>query len=197
MGRGTGSAVFVVGTLLSGQVVHRWGLASIVILQAALLGAASCATALIPRPEYRHPLATAVASRGVGALLGMPRFRIVMLIAGLVLGSHGMHDTFAVIRWSAAGVTPAMASALWSESVAAEVLIFLVLGPPLLARLQPAGVLALAATAGVVRWAAMAASTSVAMLAMVQPLHGLTFAALHLPCMRVISAIVPPSLAAT
>jgi MFS transporter, PPP family, 3-phenylpropionic acid transporter len=34
-------------------------------------------------------------------------------------------------------------------------------------------------------------------LALVQPLHGLTFAALHLACMRVISAIVPPHLAAT
>ena len=34
-------------------------------------------------------------------------------------------------------------------------------------------------------------------LALVQPLHGLTFAALHLACMRLIPAIVPPQLAAT
>ena len=34
-------------------------------------------------------------------------------------------------------------------------------------------------------------------LALAQPLHGLTFAALHLACMRVIPAIVPPHLAAT
>jgi MFS transporter, PPP family, 3-phenylpropionic acid transporter len=32
---------------------------------------------------------------------------------------------------------------------------------------------------------------------MVQPLHGLTFAALHLACMRLIAAIVPQHLAAT
>ena len=57
--------------------------------------------------------------------------------------------------------------------------------------------LALAAAAGVVRWVAMAASTSVIALALVQPLHGLTFAALHLACMRVISAIVPQRLEAT
>jgi len=114
-----------------------------------------------------------------------------------VLGSHAMHDTFAVIRWSAAGITPGAVSALWSASVAAEVVVFFLIGPPLLQHLGPAAVVALAATAGVVRWIAMASSTSVMVLALVQPLHGLTFAALHLACMRIISAIVPPHLAAT
>jgi PPP family 3-phenylpropionic acid transporter len=57
--------------------------------------------------------------------------------------------------------------------------------------------MALAATAGAVRWTVVASSTSVVALALVQPLHGLTFAALHLACMRVISAVVPPHLAAT
>jgi MFS transporter, PPP family, 3-phenylpropionic acid transporter len=130
-------------------------------------------------------------------LLRMPVFRSVMLVSALVLGSHAMHDTFAVIRWSAAGVTPAVASALWSESVAAEVLVFFVIGPRLLTRLPPGSVTVVAAAAGIVRWVAMALSTSVMTLAVMQPLHGLTFAALHLACMRVIAAIVPPHLAAT
>jgi len=124
-------------------------------------------------------------------------FRRVVLVSGLVLGSHAMHDTFAVIRWSAAGLTPAMASALWAESVAAEVLVFFVIGPALLARLRPAGVLSIAAMAGVVRWVVMASFTTPIALALVQPLHGLTFAALHLACMRLIPAVVPPHLAAT
>ena len=38
-----------------------------------------------------------------------------------------MHDAFAVIRWSAAGISPVTASLLWSESVAAEVLVFFVI----------------------------------------------------------------------
>ena len=74
---------------------------------------------------------------------------------------------------------------------------FFFIGPPLLTRLQPAGVLAVAAVAGVVRWVVMASFTSVIALALVQPLHGLTFAALHLACMRLIPAIVPQHLAAT
>jgi PPP family 3-phenylpropionic acid transporter len=86
---------------------------------------------------------------------------------------------------------------LWSESVAAEVVVFFLVGPPLVARLSPAGVIALAAGAGALRWVAMALTTDVAVLALVQPLHGLTFAALHLACMRLIAAIVPRHLAAT
>jgi PPP family 3-phenylpropionic acid transporter len=194
--RGTGSAVFVIGTLVSGQVVGSGGLASIVMLQAALLAAAAGAATQVPKPRTvalteREPPA------GVVALLRVPPFRRVILVSALVLGSHAMHDTFAVIRWTAAGVTPAIASVLWSESVAAEVFVFFVIGPPLVTRLRPAGVLAVAAAAGVVRWAAVASSTSVIVLALVQPLHGLTFAALHLACMRLIPLLVPSHLAAT
>ena len=197
--RGIGSAAFVIGTLLSGQVVDSWGLTSIIVFQAALLVAAGGAATLVPTPGRQEPVTAEefATQPGVVALLSMPLFRRVMLVSALVLGSHAMHDTFAVIRWSGAGITPAVASALWSESVAAEVVVFFLIGPPLLTRLRPAGVLAVAAAAGVVRWVAMAASTSVIALALVQPLHGLTFAALHLACMRVITAIVPERLAAT
>jgi PPP family 3-phenylpropionic acid transporter len=198
--RGTGSAVFIAGTLVSGQVVGTWGLASIVVLQAALLAAAAGAAMLVPEPSRPGTEAAAAAlppPGGVVQLLQMSLFRRVMLVAALVLGGHAMHDAFAVIRWSAAGVTPAMSSVLWSEAVAAEVLVFFLVGPPLVTRVGPAGVAALAAGAGIVRWVVMAWTAEVIALALVQPLHGLTFAALHLACMRLMAAIVPPHLAAT
>jgi len=198
--RGTGSGVFVIGTLVSGQLVGSWGLTSTIVLHAGLLIAAAGAALLVPTPERQEAVAAVTVQAtppGVITLLRMPQFRRVVLISGLVLGSHAMHDTFAVIRWSAAGITPAIASALWSESVVAEVVVFFFVGPALMTHLRPTGVLTLAATAGVVRWVAMASTTSVMALALVQPLHGLTFAALHLACMRLIPAIVPQHLAAT
>ncbi len=198
--RGTGSAAFIAGTLVSGQVVGAWGLASIIVLHAALLSAAAGAAMLVPkpaRPERGPAVGGHAPPGGALELLRMRLFQRVVLISALVLGSHAMHDAFAVIRWSAAGVTPAMASVLWSESVAAEVIVFFLIGPPLVKRLSPAGVMALAAGAGVLRWVVMALTTEVMALAMVQPLHGLTFAALHLACMRLIAAIVPQHLAAT
>jgi MFS transporter, PPP family, 3-phenylpropionic acid transporter len=198
--RGTGSTVFIVGTLLSGQIVGSWGLASILVLHAALLAGAAGAARLVPepdRPETTPPLGAPAPAGGALELLRMPRFRRVMLVSALVLGSHAMHDAFAVIRWSAAGVTPAVASVLWSESVAAEVVVFFLIGPALVTGVGPAGVVAIAATAGLLRWVVMAATADVAALALVQPLHGLTFAALHLACMHLIQAIVPTRLAAT
>ena len=198
--RGAASAAFIVGTLLSGQAVGRWGLASILVGHAALLLGAAAAGTRVPetaRSERLLEEATHPSVGGVRGLLALRPFRIVLLVSALVLGSHAMHDAFAVIRWSAAGISPAVVSVLWSESVAAEVVVFFLVGPRLLGRLAPAGVLALAAGAGALRWVVMAMTAQVAVLAVIQPLHGLTFAALHLACMRVIAAIVPRALAAT
>src|SRR5215510_15289228 len=147
--RGTGSAAFIIGTLLSGQAVGAFGLESIVRLQALLLGVAAFAAILVP--ELVHPR-TADAVRapagGVLTLFRLPMFRNLVIVAALILGSHAMHDAFAVIRWTAAGISPATVSLLWSESVAAEVLVFFIIGPALITRLTPAGALAVAALAG-------------------------------------------------
>jgi PPP family 3-phenylpropionic acid transporter len=196
--RGTGSAAFIGGTLLSGQTVSAWGLDVIVGLQALLLGTAAVAARVVP--ELRHARATEAMrapAGGVLLLLRLPQFRRLVLVAALILGSHAMHDAFAVIRWRAAGVSPALASVLWSESVAAEVLVFFLIGPALVTWLTPAGALAVAALAGLLRWAVMAQSAAVLALALVQPLHGITFALLHLACMRLLARIVPPGLEGT
>ena len=140
--RGTGSAAFIGGTLLSGQAVSAWGLDVIIGWQALLLGAAAVAARWVP--ELRHERTTAAVrapAGGVLLLLRLPQLRTLVLVAALILGSHAMHDAFAVIRWRAAGVSPAMASVLWSESVAAEVLVFFVVGPALVTWLTPAGAL--------------------------------------------------------
>ena len=131
--------------------------------------------------------------RGLGALLRLPLYRRVILVAALIIGSHAMHDSFAVIRWGAAGIGPGTAGLLWSLSVAAEVMVFLFVGRPLLDRLGPAGAAMLAAAAGIVRWAVMAETAWLPALAAIEPLHGLTFALLHLTCMRLLVGCVPRS----
>src|SRR4051794_25601762 len=105
-----------------------------------------------------------------------------------------MHDSFAVIRWREAGLGPGTVSALWSESVAAEVLIFFVIGPPLLNRIGPASTAALCAAAGAVRWTVSAETAWLPALMFIQPLHGLTFALLHLACMRLLAFASRPGL---
>jgi MFS transporter, PPP family, 3-phenylpropionic acid transporter len=196
--RGTGSAAFIAGTLLSGQAVSAFGLDVIVVLQALLLGAAALAAILVPELIYNRTAdAVRAPARGVLMLLRLPLFRNLVLVAALILGSHAMHDAFAVIRWSAAGISPVTISLLWSESVAAEVVVFFLIGPALVTRLTPAGALAVASLAGVLRWVVAAQTTDVFALALVQPLHGITFALLHLACMRLLARIVPQGLEGT
>jgi PPP family 3-phenylpropionic acid transporter len=129
--------------------------------------------------------------------MGIVVFRHVVLIAALVFGSHAMHDAFAVIRWNAAGISPAAISLLWSEAVVAEVVVFILIGPRLIDAIGPGGAAAIACMAAILRWIVMASSTNPGVLAIVQPLHGLTFALLHLACMRLMGVAVPRHLTAT
>jgi PPP family 3-phenylpropionic acid transporter len=197
--RGAGSAAFVAGTLLAGQVAGTYGLPAVIWLSAGCLLATSFVTTLVPAfpagPAER-PDAGSARVHWL-ALFRLRAFVHVVVVAALVHGSHAMYDAFAVIRWTAAGISPATTASLWSESVAAEVVVFLFIGPRLLGVLTPAGALALASVCGFVRWGVMAQTTEVAALALVQPLHGVTFALLHLACMRVIADTVPRELAGT
>jgi len=70
-------------------------------------------------------------------------------------------------------------------------MVFLFVGRPLLDRLGTAGAAMLAAAAGIVRWAVMAETAWLPALAAIEPLHGLTFALLHLTCMRLLAGCIP------
>ena len=116
--RGSGSAAFVLGTLSAGHFISAADLSSITWMNAALLIAAACTTALLPRAADRaashHQPSFPIVE--IKALLGMPRFRIVIAVSALVYGSHAVHDAFAVIRWSDAGLTTSAISILWFGS---------------------------------------------------------------------------------
>ena len=168
-------------------------------MNAALLAAAAGATALLPRvtpqPQCCDGGPTVLAA--LHSLLKISRFRILIVASALVYGSHAMHDAFAVIRWSAAGIDTSVISVLWSEAVAAEVIVFFLIGPSLLDRFGARGAAALAAAAGIIRRPIEGVSASVLVLSIIQPLHGLTFALLHLVCMRMMATLVPAGTAGT
>ncbi len=196
--RGSASLAFVFGTLAAGQVIVWTSLTSIAWMQGALLLGAAASTVLLPVPHGSTSATTGPSSiRAFRELLGIAPFRRLVLIAALVFGSHAMHDAFAVIRWNASGIGPATISVLWSEAVVAEVVVFFLIGPRVVDKLGPGGAAAIASVAAVVRWIVMALSTDPVALAIVQPFHGLTFALLHLACMRLMGAAVPRHLAAT
>jgi PPP family 3-phenylpropionic acid transporter len=198
--RGAGSGAFILGIIVSGQAVERFGLAAIVWLNATLLTLAAMLASRMPplsRPDPQGSGAAIADGGSIISLLRLPEFRRVVVVAALILGSHALHDSFAMIRWQSAGISPGAAGILWSESVAAEVVVFLLIGRPLLDRIGPSGAAVLAAAAGVLRWSVEAETAWLPAVALIQPLHGITFALLHLGCMQRLAETVPPRLAAT
>jgi PPP family 3-phenylpropionic acid transporter len=194
--RGAGSAAFIVVSIVAGWAISSYGLSIVIWLQALLMLTVPFAVMRVPAVRAKAD-SEPVTREGLIALVRLPVFRRVVLVAALILGSHALHDTFSVIRWRAAGISPQTISVLWSLSVAAEVVVFFLVGPWLLHRLSPPAAIAMAALAGAARWLVAAFTTDVAALALIQPLHGITFALLHLACMRLLAEAVPDALAAT
>jgi PPP family 3-phenylpropionic acid transporter len=197
--RASGSAAFIIGTMISGWIAGKTSLPSIIWISGALLVIGGIAALLLPRlvggatPKWSRPPIVL----DWALLLRLAVYRRILVVAALVEGSHALHDAFSVIRWRAAGIELPIVGLLWSESVLSEVVVFLAIGPRLVRLFGPGGACALAAGAGVIRWTVVAFTTSPALLGLMQPLHGLTFALLHLACMRLIVEIVPVRLAAT
>ena len=194
--RGAGSAAFIAASIAAGFAVSAFGLGVVVALQAILMLAVPFALRAVP-PVIDPGTTEAISREGFLALLRLRVFRRVVLVAALILGSHALHDTFSIIRWTNAGVSAHAASLLWSLAVAAEVMVFFLAGPWLLDRLGPACAIGIAAILGAVRWLVSALTLDLTAIVLIQPLHGVTFALLHLACMRLLAISVPPHLAAT
>jgi len=198
--RAIGSAAFALGALVSGWRAGPTELATAMWTSGALLVLASPIALSLPKlPLAGHSTATLRTTmlRDGLLLLRIPVYRRMLVAAALLEGSHALHDSFSVIRWRSAGIDFFSVSVLWSEAVFAEVVVFLLIGPWLVRRIGPSRSMALAAGAGVLRWSVAAFTTSPALLACIQPLHGLTFALFHLAAVQLIVAVAPVRLAAT
>ncbi|TDH62808.1 MFS transporter [Dankookia rubra] len=198
--RGAGAAAFIAASTAAGLAVAAAGSPRIVLwLNAGLFVLAAGAALRLPRPAIT-PVPSPRTASGAGsvrALLRLAEFRRLVLVSGLIQGSHAFYAGFAVLGWQAAGIGPGSIGLLWSLSVAAEVLVFLLLGRRLLGRLGVGGTCALAAAAGLLRWSAMALDAPVALLVPMQLLHGLTFAAQHMAAMAVLARLAPDRLGGT
>jgi PPP family 3-phenylpropionic acid transporter len=101
--RGVGSAAFVAGTLLAAQAAGDYGLSAIIWLSATALLATPIAARFVPGfPENaaRDKSNGEIPHRPWLTLLRQRAFVHVTLVAALVLGSHAMYDSFAVIGWT-------------------------------------------------------------------------------------------------
>jgi PPP family 3-phenylpropionic acid transporter len=193
--RASGSIAFICAALLAGQVAAAYGTVAVVPVMAAGLAATALAALWLPAPEARP----AEGPRGLAAFLAplrIPALRRLLLVSGLVQGSHAFYYAFGTLHWQAAGLGEGLIGALWATGVVAEIALFL-WGRGIVARMGPIGLSLVACGAGVLRWSATALTDDPWLLFPLQVLHAATFGAQHLATMAVLGRVVPPAQAGT
>jgi PPP family 3-phenylpropionic acid transporter len=181
-----GSAAFVVGALACGVLVDVIAPEHLIWVIALVAGASALAS-LGLRP-IDGPKKADVIERGAGALLRDPGFLAVILASALIQGSHAAYYIFASIVWKQAGLGGLTIAGLWSLGVLAEIVLF-ALSPRF--TLSPALLVVIAALSAAARWSITALEPPVAVLAIVQLAHGLSFGLTQVATMGLLVRTVP------
>jgi MFS transporter, PPP family, 3-phenylpropionic acid transporter len=89
--RGAGSAAFVCGTLISGQLIDRFGLRSIIIASSILFLLMTLSAVRICSPRTATVLPSHLELGVFGTLWKIVAFRRLIVIAFLVIGRHALN----------------------------------------------------------------------------------------------------------
>jgi PPP family 3-phenylpropionic acid transporter len=181
-----GSAAFVVGALACGLLVDVIAARELiwVIASVAALGAV-VSFGLQP---LESPKAAPAALQRASALLREPGFLAIIAASALIQGSHAAYYIFASIAWQQSGLGGLTIAGLWSLGVLAEIVVF-ALSPRFM--LPPAVLVVIAALSAVARWSITAQDLPIAILAVVQLAHGLTFGLTQVGTMDLLVRNVP------
>ncbi|MEQ8395531.1 MFS transporter [Thalassobaculum sp.] len=189
-----GSVSFMAMAALGGWAIDHFQAPVILPLVLVTLVGLIVAGIALPkrRVETRRPWSWSAAAR----LALDRRFLIFVIAAGAAQASHSVFYGFGTIAWRRIGFDDTVIGLLWTLGVVAEIVLFW-----LAARLGRFGsatfLLAAAGVGAVVRWPLTAIADTVAMAAVLQLLHALTFGAAHLGAMRYLQDNAPPGLEAT
>lgn len=188
-----GSITFIIASFAGGWILS--GAGPDAILWSIVAGGAVLIVVGYILPSVRTEPATRSFS-SAACLFRQPAFLAFVAATAITQSSHAVLYGFATLHWRDAGIDERTIGLLWAEGVIAEVLLFAVAGR-YLARLGPAAMLTIAATAGLVRWTTIGLTTDLAYLFPVQILHAFTFGATHLAMIRFMSKAIPERMAAT
>lgn len=181
--RAYGSVAYMAATALGGALLGVTGSGVVPWMVAGFYGLASGFAVALPGVAVPAP-----APRIQQGPLRSPRFRLAVVATALIQGAHATYYAFATLHWRAAGIPDGAIGLLIAEGIVAEVALF-VWGRPLVERLGPARLTAVAAAASLLRWTATAFVTDVPALAAIQLLHAATFACQHLSTMLVLRTL--------
>ena len=147
--------------------------------------------------RHRQPRAAAAgaAEAGAGRRAGRELrccaiwgFVAIIVAAALTQGSHAAYYAFASITWQGLGLGGLTIAGLWVLGVLAEIVVF-ALSPRF--SLQPSTLVVIGALSAVARWSITAQEPPLAVLAVVQLAHGLTYGITQVGTMGLLVRHVP------
>jgi PPP family 3-phenylpropionic acid transporter len=181
-----GSAAFVVGALLCGLLVDVIAARHLIWVIASVAGLGAVVS--FGLKPLDNPKMAPAAPHGASALLRKPAFLAIIVAAALIQASHAAYYTFASITWQGAGLGGLTIAGLWVLGVLAEIVVF-ALSPRF--TLAPAMLVVIGGLSAVARWLITAQEPSVAVLAVVQLAHGLTYGLTQVGTMILLARHVP------
>lgn len=190
-----GSIAFLVASIGTGAWIEADSAAVLPIPVLVGCVASILLVGRLPDPGARVPV-DSTRDRPIRALLSNRMFLIVLLVAGLIQGSHAAYYALSIRYWSTAGIGESTGSLLWAEGVVAEVLLFVV-AAPFVRKLGVRRLFLIGAAAGVARWSVMAATTDLVVLTSTNWLHALSFGATHLAAVTYLQRHVVDARSAT
>jgi PPP family 3-phenylpropionic acid transporter len=181
-----GSAAFVAGALACGLLVDVIAARNLIWVIASVAGLGAFVS--LGLQPLGPPISTPAAHHGASALLRDPGFLAIIVTSALIQGSHAAYYIFASIAWQQAGLGGLTIAGLWSLGVIAEIVVFAA-SPRF--TLPPVMLVVIAALSAVARWVITAQEPPLAILAVVQLAHGLTFGLTQVGTMVLLVGYVP------
>jgi MFS transporter, PPP family, 3-phenylpropionic acid transporter len=181
-----GSAAFVVGALACGLLVDVIATRNLIWVIAAVAGLGAAAS--LGLQPLDTPKAAPAVPHGATALLRDPGFVAIIVASALIQGSHAAYYTFASITWQGSGLGGLTIAGLWVLGVLAEIVVF-ALSPRF--TFPPSWLVVIGALSAVARWLITAQQPPLALLAVVQLAHGLTFGLTQVGTMLLLVRHVP------
>lgn len=181
-----GSAAFVVGALGCGLLADIIAAKYLIWIIAAT--AALGALISLGLQPLEGPKAQPLAQYRSTVLLRDAGFLAIIAASALIQSSHSAYYIFGSITWQLAGLGGLTIAALWALGVITEIVVF-ALSPRF--KLQPSTLVVIGGCGAVVRWLITAQEPPVAVLAVVQLAHGLSYGLTQVGIMGLMVRHVP------
>lgn len=184
-----GSIAVVTSTASAGWAFDLLGIDALPIIVALLLLLPAMVAPALPPDRQMATQEEGTTGRWRDVVADRKLIR-AMAAAALIMGSHGVLQSFGAIQWSDQGISTSKIGLLQALAVSAEIVAFW-FGSKALGRRDPSLLICIAAAAATVRWIVMAQSPSLNVLIVAQLLHSVTSTGAILGTMLVIAARVP------